>query len=99
VGEGQAEGLDGQGGRVAAADELGAGSLIVAAPPSRTSVAWATLPAVSPLTRLGRLLHGPPPVRRAGRRCRLAVGLVRLRVRGADRPPAPMARTRGRLRL
>jgi hypothetical protein len=37
---------------VAAADELGAGSLIVAAPPSRTSVAWATLPAVSPLTDL-----------------------------------------------
>jgi hypothetical protein len=44
-------------------------------------------PPVSLLTEAGRLLHGPPAVRRSGRRRRRRGDLVRLRVRGADRRP------------
>ena len=51
-GEGQAEGLDGQGARVAASDELGAGSLIVTAPPLAHAPRCATLSAVTLLTEL-----------------------------------------------
>jgi hypothetical protein len=50
VAEGQSERLDGQGGRLAAADL--AGSLIVAAPPSRTPPPCATLSGLSLLTEL-----------------------------------------------